>query len=63
MKEEIFIERDGQTVELSQMLKSYAGYAERAGKLPPSGTDEETQRKREEWYNQHAPCGVWTTTR
>ena len=48
--------------ERKQATKKYIEFAERNGKLPPSGSDPESQARREEWFRQHAPKGVWTTT-
>lgn len=47
----------------AQALKGYAAYAERKGTLPPSGSDPETQARRDEWYRHNRPKGVWLERR
>jgi hypothetical protein len=44
-------------------LKNYALYAERKGTLPPSGSDPESQARRDEWYRNNCPKGVWLQRR
>lgn len=40
------MEREERDQMLAQALKGYAAYAERQGKLPPSGSDPESQARR-----------------
>lgn len=49
--------------ERAQAVEGYAAYAERQGKLPPSGTSTEDTERRAEWYRHNRPKGVWLERR
>lgn len=47
--------------ERKQATKKYIEFAERGGKLPPSGNSPEAQQRREEWLRANCHSGVWSS--